>query len=161
MIVKHQVSRLLCAALPVVLLLTCFAPRASGEVVYDTLTDNPSAGGSGCCLAPYGQAIALSGTQREITLFEVRLGSVGAATFLVEFYDLDGPNGEPGTLIWQSPIQTYPYTPPFYNEKILPVAVPNITVPDSFLWTLTTVQRENNILYYSATALRTDNAYYV
>ncbi len=116
------------------------------SVVYDTITAYPfDSGGLGCC-SRTGQTVTLEGSARSVTQFDIFLGSGGPSTYVVEFYRTDGPNSQPGTLIWQSPIQSYPYTPFFYNRKVLSIDVPNVRVPDTFAWALTTVMRDNNIL---------------
>jgi hypothetical protein len=119
---------------------------ASAETVYDSLTGQPFLGSLGCC-AKTGQSVTLDGSQRRITEFEAALASAPrVSTFYVEFYQLDGPNGEPGSLIWQSPVQTYPYTEPNFNRKVILVDVPAVAVPSTFAYLLTTIERANNSL---------------
>jgi hypothetical protein len=118
---------------------------AAAEIVYDSITGLNYNGGVGCCLKT-GQTVSLADVQRRVTEFEVWLGSDVGSTFNVEFYQLDGPNGVPGTLIWQSDVQSYPFTGSEYNRKVLKIDVPKVSVPDKFAWTLTTIARANNIL---------------
>jgi hypothetical protein len=130
-------------------LLSTAARYAAAEVVFDStvgIVDGAPAGGTGLGTAAVGQTITLGGTLREITDFKVWLGAGGPSTFLVEFYKLDGPNNVPGTLIWQSPTQTYPYSPSLYNRKVVDVPVPRIFVPDTFAWTVSAVVGNNMIV---------------
>lgn len=119
------------------------ASEVTAEVVFDSLSDSSYSGALGCC-SRTGQSIVLGGTSREIVQFEMVMGTAGPSTFFVEFYKLDGPSGTPGSLIWQSPVQTYPYIAPTYNRKIVALEVPRIQVPDSFAWAVTNVERFND-----------------
>jgi PEP-CTERM motif len=123
---------------------------APPTIVYDA--SNLSTGAIGNGTLPIGQAVTLAGSDREVTNFEVGLGSDGAATFTASFRLLDGPGATPGTVIWTSPLQTFPYVPPFYNDKLLSVAVPNIVVPDTFVWTVSIVQLYNNVVVQSTSS---------
>jgi hypothetical protein len=117
----------------------------AAEIVFDSLSGMSYHGARGCC-SRTGQTVTLASTSRHVTDIEFWLGTAGASTFIVEFYNMDGPNGVPGSLIWQSPVQTYPYVFPFYNRLILNVDVPEILVPDTFAWTITNVHRVNDTL---------------
>lgn len=54
----------------------------------------------------------------------------------LRFLNLDGVGGTPGSLIWESPVQTFPYRPINFNSTILTITVPKITAPDHFAWTI-------------------------
>jgi hypothetical protein len=119
---------------------------AAADVVYDySLTELPYPGTYGCC-SRNGQTVTLAGTSRVVTAIEILLSSGGVSTFFVEFYNLDGPNGVPDSLIWQSGIQTYPFVPGSYNRQIVDVPVPSVLVPNSFAWTISNIHRENDAL---------------
>jgi hypothetical protein len=121
------------------------ASPSTAEVVYDSLTGFEYNGGRGCCSGT-GQTVALTGTSRNVTKLDVWFGTGGPSTFTAEFYKLDGPSSVPGSLIWKSPVQTYPYVPPYYNRQVISIDIPNVLVPDTFAWTLTNVVRENDTL---------------
>jgi hypothetical protein len=123
------------------------ASQSAGEIVFDSVSSGLSTGGIGCCIAPIGQAVTLvAGTERLVNDFKVYLGSGNPQTFKIQFYKLDGINGIPGTLIWESPTQNYPYTPFTFNRKVIDVQVPLIEVPDTFAWTVTTSDPAHGLL---------------
>src|SRR4029078_5989138 len=108
-----------------------------GEVVYNSLPFKDGSVGInvvGTNGDRVGQSVRLSGGMRQVTQIEVGLDGNAASGFRIEFYELNGAGGIPGSLIWQSPIQIYPWDPPDFNQKVISVAVPNITVPDMFAW---------------------------
>jgi hypothetical protein len=117
----------------------------AAEVVYDSLSGFDYNGSRGCCSGT-GQTVTLTGASRSITKLEVWLGAGGPSTFTAEFYNLDGPSGVPGSLIWKSSVQTYPWVSPSHNTLVIGIDVPEVLVPDSFAWTLTSVIRENDEL---------------
>jgi hypothetical protein len=121
-------------------------PPAPGVVVYDSITGDTNTGGVAVGVYPVGQSVLLAGGQRHVTQFEAQFGSGGPSTFVVEFHELSPANGKPDRLIWQSPVQNYPYTAPFYNNKVVSVDVPGIEVPERFAWTIRGITPENNVL---------------
>ena len=90
--------------------------------------------------AEEGDTITLAaGTPRNITGLTVYYALnctattfTGAETFRIRFYNLDGTAGAPGTIIWDSGQQPVR----FGGRHSQWVAVPNITVPDTFAWTI-------------------------
>jgi hypothetical protein len=135
------------------LLLLSLVPLSFGEVVYDSLPY--TIGGMGINQVgttgdQVGQSVRLSGVARQVSQFEVGLGGGGAGAFRIRFYDLDGTGQVPGSTIWESPIQIYPYDLPFYNEKVVTVSVPGITVPDTFAWAVLSVPPEGNMTVLSS-----------
>jgi hypothetical protein len=87
---------------------------------------------------PIGDDITLAGTQRDVTQFKLALSSTGPVTIDkldVWFYTADGPDAgnyiwAPGTELWsasQSQVEVN-------GRTIITFDVPNVTVPDSFIW---------------------------
>jgi hypothetical protein len=112
---------------------------ANSQIVYDSLVDPPSTGGYGFLSSTdIGEEVTLAGAARAITSFDVGLGSSVNQQFQLRFLNLDGVGGTPGSLIWESPVQTFPYTQIYFNRKILTISVPQITAPDHFAWTIST-----------------------
>lgn len=108
-------------------------------VVYDSITDQYYNGtGSVANHFEVGQAISLAGTARKITKVELQVGGNVDADFQVRFYLLDGPPwgapNTPGTLVWESPVQFFDWTPPYYNRRVIELDVPSVVVPDTFAW---------------------------
>jgi hypothetical protein len=123
-----------------------------GAVVYDSLPFIDGGAGFGPNTIEVGQSITLHGDANRATRVDVALGSGGAGDFVVRFYELNGPRGQPGSLIWESLPQTYPFTPPNYNLKVLPVDVPNVIVPDTFALIVTGVGPPTNMQLLSSNA---------
>jgi hypothetical protein len=112
---------------------------ANSQIVYDSLVDPNFTGGYGFLFSTdIGEEITLAGAARSITSFDVGLGSSVNQQFQLRFLNLDSVGGTPGSLIWESPVQTFPYTPINFNSKILTISVPKITAPDHFAWTIST-----------------------
>jgi hypothetical protein len=125
-----------------------------GNVVYDSLT-SPPAGGTGPGFGyEIGSAIELHGAGRSITQIDLRLSSSRPEQFRVKFYNFDGLTGEPSTLIWESPIATFPYTGFGQHQiAIASVDVPQIVVQDVMVWVVTPVAPFSNILIRTTSAL--------
>jgi hypothetical protein len=123
-----------------------------GAVVYDSLPFIQGGSGFGPNNIEVGNAITLEGDANRATQVDVALGSGGAGDFVVRFYELDGVDGRPGSLIWQSLPQTYPFTPPDYNQKVIPVDVPNVLIPDTFALIVTGVGPPTNMQLLSSIA---------
>lgn len=108
-------------------------------IVYDSLAQNLYTGGAGYLLtSDSGQAVTLAGTERAVTQVEVYLRSTAAESFRLRLYEFDSGSSQPGALIWESPIQVFPYStpPPSSQRKIVSVAVPNVAVPDTLVWAI-------------------------
>jgi PEP-CTERM motif len=116
------------------------APPEPGNVVYDSLT-SPPAGGTGYGFGfEIGSAIELHGADRRITQIDLRLSNSAPEEFRVKFYNFNGLTGEPSSLIWESPITTFPYTGSGQHLiAIVNVSVPQIEVPDVMVWVVTPV----------------------
>ncbi|MGE0479001.1 MAG: hypothetical protein AB7Q17_00895 [Phycisphaerae bacterium] len=90
-----------------------------------------------------GNSITLAGTQRVVTSIDVilRIGDSGVGLFdmQVRLYANDGPNGDPGTLLWESALRRtiidsgvdLPYR----------LTVPRVVVPSSITWTVEITNR--------------------
>ena len=102
------------------------------ETVYDSLSD--AGGGYGVLDGEVGQSVQLAGTGRQVTKIELFLGASSSVDFRVRFYELNGVRGTPGTMFWESPLQTFTWEPPKFNERFIAIDVPGITVPDKFAW---------------------------
>jgi hypothetical protein len=111
------------------------------EVVYDSIRDNLFYGQGLGNSDEVGETIYLSGTARIVTTFDVAIGANTSPPFKLKFYNPDGPNSSPGSLIWESPSRNYPLDPGAFNRKILTFNVPNVEVPDSFVWTIELLDR--------------------
>ena len=129
------------AGLAVVTLFTSFG-TVSAAVVYDnTQASNVLSSGFRTGLE-YGDEIKLAGSDRFVTEFlagyfgDFPQGTV--ATGRIRFYSNDGTDAIPGsqvalrpqTVIWESA----PFALGRNNQEI--VLQPNVTVPDSFTWTI-------------------------
>lgn len=111
------------------------------QVVYDSIRDNLFYGQGLGNSDEVGETIYLSGTARIVTTFDVAIGANTSPPFKLKFYNPDGPNSSPGSLIWESPSRNYPLDPGAFNRKILTFNVPNVEVPDSFVWTIELLDR--------------------
>lgn len=60
-------------------------------------------------------------------------GTPGYADFRAQLYANDGTSGQPGSLLWQSTVQTINYPG---GLSLLTFNVPDVFVPDTFTWTL-------------------------
>ena len=131
------------AAAPLVLLLS-IAAQSHAEIVYDSISDNYLNGIRAEHTPEAGQAITLAGTSRVVTKIELQVTGNELADFVIRFRRLDGlddhpifdTTGHPETIMWESPVQTFPWDPPAFNRKRVVFDVPYITVPDTFAWTL-------------------------
>ena len=141
-----QIFRFLCfiRIARVIVMVVVTQQAANAAVVYDSLSGSLFTGGRGFSDSlDNGQSVTLSGVERKVTQFEVYLGSAQSDEFYVRFYELDGAGGEPGTLVWQSPAQTYPSNSPFFQRKIVTVSVPGIIIPNTFVWAIAPVGANN------------------
>ena len=118
---------------------TLVASSSFAEIVFDTLTKGYQ--GVTFNSVEFGNAISLGGTSRTVTQLRAWVGASGNSTFTFRLYNLDGPSSAPGSLIWESPVQNFVYTPPvptFPDDDIYIVPVPNVVVPNSLAWTIKT-----------------------
>jgi hypothetical protein len=91
-----------------------------------------------------GDEVTLAGTNRvvkEISIYYISdITTVqGDEQMVVRFYANDGAGGAPGTLLWTSgniPVRPRPVNPDRAGWFVQRVVVPNITVPDTFTWTV-------------------------
>ena len=84
-----------------------------------------------------GDQVTAGGTARLVTLLEIGInmqGIAGMADLQAFLYANDGSSGEPGTLLWQSNLQSQ-VTLTGGND-LIPFIVPSVVVPDTFTWTV-------------------------
>lgn len=87
---------------------------------------------------PIGDDVTLGGTERDVTQFKLVLSSTAPVTIDkldVWFYKNDGPDMDnriwaPGTELWSASQSQIDVS----GRRIVTFDVPNITVPDSFIW---------------------------
>jgi hypothetical protein len=128
-----------------------------GDIVYESLM-NPAGGGIAFnfdSALEIGQSIALAGTARNVTQIDLYLGDNTSDAFKVRFYNLGQANGQPSDLIWESAEIQYPYTPPYYNQKVISVPVPGVAVPDELAWSVVPVDPTSagNLLVWTGSLL--------
>ena len=121
-----------------VLAIATIAPGANAEVVYQNTNPDytyfqPIAPGE-----EIGDDVTLAGTARYVTGFTVPITNTYAnpfiGSFTARFYTPD-QDGLPGTQIWQANSNLINLQP--NSDATLDFGSPNVTVPDSFIWTLT------------------------
>jgi hypothetical protein len=126
--------------------LAALALRApAAEVVYSNTTDDP--------LAPWnpipngveiGDDVTLEGTARNVTQFSTTFYNnlpsplIYSGDFTARFYALDN-DGNPGAKLWEG---TTTINNGILGDRPLTWDVPNVTVPDTFIWT---VQFDTNL----------------
>jgi len=116
-------------------------PSLDASTIYSDLTPT---GGWG--LPPrngeLGNQIVAAGTDRYVTQLGIEIysqngffpnGTPGYADFRAQLYANDGPLGQPGSLLWQSTVQTVDYPG---GLTLLTYNLPDVLVPDTFTWTL-------------------------
>jgi hypothetical protein len=123
------------------------AVSASADIVYDNSTTRVNVGGVDQGYSSgneFGDQIILGGSARDVTQFsfeyflKVNSGvSTGLETARIRFYKNDGPQVNvtgfaPGTLLWDSG----DFSIPVSDALAYDLAVPNITVPNTFTWTV-------------------------
>jgi hypothetical protein len=108
------------------------AMAQSSETVYDSLPGATFGGDSVGVGNEIALAMDLAGARRRVNHIDLTLGTNAELQFRVRFYQLDGGGGSPGSMIWESDVQTYPFEPGSFNRKLVPVDVPSILVPDQF-----------------------------
>ena len=111
----------------------------------------------------YGEEVTVSGANWQVTSLQIEIYSQGtfptgggigpgSADFQASIYANNGPQGAPGTLLWQSAITLDNYPA---GLSVLTYAVPNIVVPSQFTWALQYSNYSNPI---APPALPTANA---
>ena len=126
-----------------------YADDSTPVIVYNSLTTPAGGGFSNDLNKPAGQSVTLTGSNRVVTNFEAALDAGNPNTFTIQFLLPDGPGSQPGTVFWTSPIQTYPYTSGPFNRKVVSVDVPDVTVPDTFVWDVTFVTGGGGVANYN------------
>lgn len=109
------------------------------EVQAQIVYDNGNSGRPGLIADnPCGDEITLAGENRILTSIVILVAQVGGvegeASFQLTLFGNDGPDGEPNTILWESPwYEDYPVEG---DESPVNFWVPNIEVPDTFTWML-------------------------
>lgn len=117
-----------------VLVVLAGSAAAQAAVVYDNTVFSP--GYYFGSAAEYGDQVLLAGADRQVTAFTVVLfsGQDVVTDLGIGFYANDGPNEEPGTLIWATVVPAVLVS----GTTPVSVTVPNVLVPDEFTWTIYT-----------------------
>lgn len=133
------------------LALCAFAPRAQAAAVYDNLTaysgaENALLPAGHTASGEHGSQVTLEGAERSATQLRLalRIQGAGVATFRlrVRLYRNDGPDGRPGTLL-------YDEEAPRLIDSGAPLAywltLPGVPLPDTFTWTVQVSERQGNM----------------
>jgi len=89
-----------------------------------------------------GNEVTAAGNDRYVTSLGIEIysqngvfpaGSPGYADFRAQLYANNGVGGQPGSLLWQSAVETINYPG---GLSLLTFSVPDVLVPDTFTWTL-------------------------
>ncbi|MBE3097194.1 MAG: PEP-CTERM sorting domain-containing protein [Planctomycetes bacterium] len=114
----------------------------SAEIIYDNL-QNVTGRYFGTPLE-VGDEVTLAGTAREVTEFRVILYAPAPVTIdpSLNFYENDGPLGEPQTWIWGATWLDVS----FESVQTLIFPIPNVLVPDTFTWTFTSTHPSAGVL---------------
>lgn len=89
-----------------------------------------------------GNEVTAAGTDRYVTSLGIEIysqngifpaGTPGYADFRAQLYANDGTGGQPGSLLWQSAVETINYAG---GLSLLTFNVPDVFVPNTFTWTL-------------------------
>ena len=89
-----------------------------------------------------GNEVTAAGTDRYVTSLGIEIysqngifpsGTPGYADFRAQLYANNGPQGQPGSLLWQSAVESVNYPG---GLSLLTFNVPDVFVPDTFTWTL-------------------------
>lgn len=124
----------------VITALSAAAPAVQArQIVYDNSSTTASGEASFSALEQGDDVWLDPDAPRRIDLLEIGLtqqGTAGTSDLLARLYANDGPDGEPGTLLWESElIRGVSLTG---GDDLIPFEVPNVTVPDVFTWTIQT-----------------------
>lgn len=131
--IKHAIKGLVMVGVVSML----WAAPARAEVVYDNTQSNLNfdhcPGGT-----EVGDQVTLAGTAREVTQIELAVTSVvNGVDVVVRLWANDATDGKPGTLLFESAVISVASAGPGVSP--FTVAVPNVTVPDSFTWSVQVV----------------------
>lgn len=134
---KMSLISICCVILVVLAGLVTPAPT-QGEIVTSVIYDNTTTWVGNIVpgvVCEMGDEITLAGTQRIVTDFMFGYYGVftpnGDETARIRFYANDGPEGTPGTLLYDS--GTFPIMPGFNQTHTLTGL--SVIVPDTFTWT--------------------------
>ena len=121
--------------IPILALLLCAAAFSDAEagVIYDNTTT--PLGSTSFTALPIGDEVNAAGSERIVSLLQVGLtqqGFAGTADLQAWLYANDGPNGQPGTLLWQSALMNN--VPLTGGNDLVPFPVPLVQVPSTFTW---------------------------
>lgn len=128
------------------------AHTAAAATVYDNTTtyantENTLLAAGEVESRQHGNEVTLAGTERAVTSITtvIRIYGAGVATFDIRFrfYRNDGPDGQPGTLLWESALihRLIDSGAPFQYT----FDVPSVLVPDTFTWTVQISNRQGNM----------------
>lgn len=91
-----------------------------------------------------GDDVTLAGTARTVDQFQViitnQFNQAYTGTFTARFYDI-GSDGLPNNQLWQGSVQVTDGQP-LEDNRLLTFTVPNINVPDTFIWS---IQADTNL----------------
>lgn len=111
---------------------------ARAELIYDNSLSPPVPGLVGpFTRSQIGDEVTAGGTDRFVSLLEIGVTSQGvpvSADLQAFLYVNDGPNGQPGTLLWESEIQNHVDLPG--ANQFVPFVVPDVLVPNTFTWAI-------------------------
>lgn len=117
------------------------AMTSNASFIYTALT--PTGGWSVPPLnGEIGNEVTAAGSDRYVTSLGIEIfsqggifpsGNPGFADFRAQLYANDGTGGQPGSLLWQSAVETVNYPG---GLSMLTFNVPDVFVPNTFTWTL-------------------------
>ena len=108
---------------------------AADTVVYERTGPTPEA--VVAWLSEHGDEITLADTERLLTSIDVALWggpNLPPADLCLRVYDLDGPEGTPGTLLWEDTVLGI--AGPQWDLLPVTFAIPQVQVPDTIVFTL-------------------------
>jgi hypothetical protein len=131
-------------------MLTLSSSVNAQTTIFSDLSPN---GGWGVDRDEYGDEVSVSGANWRVTSMQIEIYSQGTfpngggigpgfADFQASLYANNGPQGKPGTLLWQSAFVPYNYPA---GLSLLTYAVPNVAVPGQFTWALQYTNYSNPI----------------
>lgn len=117
-----------------------------------------------------GDEITLAGTDRDVTSIDIMIHVLGAnagtADTQVRFYANDGAGDIPSTMLWDSGLLAA--MPHAAGLSMMTFAVPSVTVPDTFTWTIEFTNRAGSIadamgprMYDPPTVGSSDNDFWI
>ena len=121
--------------------LLTLSPFATAGIAYDTITGDSLSGGAGGLggVLQAGQQVTLDPSSSNVVVkFEVGLrlfpGGSESETFQIHFLALDGPGGDPGSVLWSSANQAFGTSTG--TNQIFEFFPPSIVVPQTFVWVM-------------------------